>query len=192
MFRTASERAGRAFLNVGEHERILLVLGGSQGAAEVNDLVGETLSTLTLTYVVVHQTGAVSPPPETPSARYKPYAYFGDELPHLLAAAELVLGRSGAGTLWECAAAGKPMLLIPLRGSGTRGDQVENARFFEKAGAAVVLAEADIKPETFVAAVRSLAGDEAKRNAMAAAAARLGGLDSANSIADSIRQEAAS
>jgi UDP-N-acetylglucosamine--N-acetylmuramyl-(pentapeptide) pyrophosphoryl-undecaprenol N-acetylglucosamine transferase len=66
-----------------------------------------------------------------------PYAYFRDEIPHVIAAAELVLCRSGAGTIWECKYLNKPMVLIPFRGSGTRGDQVENARIFQDAGAAI-------------------------------------------------------
>jgi UDP-N-acetylglucosamine--N-acetylmuramyl-(pentapeptide) pyrophosphoryl-undecaprenol N-acetylglucosamine transferase len=110
-----------------------------------------------------------------------------EEMPHVLAAAELVLGRSGAGTLWECAALGKPLVLIPLTGSGTRGDQVENARYFEKAGAAVVLSgpagggplSAEVLGETLV----SLAEDEAARTSMAAASARIGTGDSADRIA---------
>jgi UDP-N-acetylglucosamine--N-acetylmuramyl-(pentapeptide) pyrophosphoryl-undecaprenol N-acetylglucosamine transferase len=60
-------------------------------------------------------------------------------MPQVLAAADLVLSRSGAGTVWENATLGKPLVLLPLRGRGTRGDQVENAEFFERAGAALVL-----------------------------------------------------
>ena len=94
-------------------------------------------------------------------------------MPHVLAAAELVLGRSGAGTVWECAAQGKPMVLIPLSGN-SRGDQVENARFFEKAGAAVCLTGADLNAENFVRVISTLAEDSNKRNAMAEASRKIG------------------
>jgi UDP-N-acetylglucosamine--N-acetylmuramyl-(pentapeptide) pyrophosphoryl-undecaprenol N-acetylglucosamine transferase len=107
-------------------------------------------------------------------------------MPQVLAAAEVVLGRSGAGTVWESAACGLPMVLVPLSGSGTRGDQVENARFFEKAGAAVVLLGADANLENLVSAVRAIAGDDEKRAAMAAAAVRLGKADGAALIAEAI------
>jgi UDP-N-acetylglucosamine--N-acetylmuramyl-(pentapeptide) pyrophosphoryl-undecaprenol N-acetylglucosamine transferase len=103
-------------------------------------------------------------------------------MPHVLAAAELVLGRSGAGTVWEAAATGKPMILIPLSGSGTRGDQVENARFFEQAGAAVVLPGGENLSPT----VDELAEDTGRREAMAKAAARIGTLDGAAIIGDSV------
>jgi UDP-N-acetylglucosamine--N-acetylmuramyl-(pentapeptide) pyrophosphoryl-undecaprenol N-acetylglucosamine transferase len=178
-FRGADPGKGRAFLGIGPHERVLLVLGGSQGAREINRLVRDSLPELTGPYVVVHQTGGGW---EAPAAgRYLPYPYFKGEMPHILAAAELVLGRSGAGALWECAALGRPMVLIPLRGSGTRGDQVENARYFEEAGAAVVLQGEAVSAlgET----VRSLAADGERRAAMSRASAAIGAADSAGLIA---------
>ena len=137
VFRNADPEKGRAFLDADKNQKILLVLGGSQGALELNELVTECLEQLTKNYLVVHQYGANWTPKDALS--YKPYPYIKDEMPHVLAAANLVLARSGAGTVWESAVAGKPMILLPLAGIGTRGDQLENARFFEKAGAAIVL-----------------------------------------------------
>jgi UDP-N-acetylglucosamine--N-acetylmuramyl-(pentapeptide) pyrophosphoryl-undecaprenol N-acetylglucosamine transferase len=165
-FALADAARGRAFLGIPQGEPILLVLGGSSGSKEINSLVRECLPALTRHYTVVHQTGAQYEEPFEAAERYKPYAYFNDEMPHVIAAAELVLCRSGAGTVWECAGLKKPMILIPLRGSGTRGDQVENARLFEKAGAAVSLAD-DPSPEKVSALVAALAGDKERREAMA-------------------------
>jgi UDP-N-acetylglucosamine--N-acetylmuramyl-(pentapeptide) pyrophosphoryl-undecaprenol N-acetylglucosamine transferase len=182
-FRDADPDKGRAFLGLGPRDRILLVLGGSQGAREINELVRESLPELTGPYVVVHQTGpGWEPPASVKAERYRPYPYFKGEMPHVLAAAELVLGRSGAGTLWECAALGRPMVLIPLRGSGTRGDQVENARYFEKAAAAVVL-QGDAGAAALGETIRSLAADGDRRATMARAAAALGAADSIALIA---------
>ena len=169
-FAAADSAKGRAFLGLAPGERVLLVLGGSLGSREINDLVRAALPELTRHYTVVHQTGEHDAPgdarglSETPIERYKPYAYFGDEIPHVIAAAELVLCRSGAGTIWECASLRKPMVLIPLRGSGTRGDQVENARLFQKAGAALCFTDNSI--EGLSALIASLAGDAARREAM--------------------------
>jgi UDP-N-acetylglucosamine--N-acetylmuramyl-(pentapeptide) pyrophosphoryl-undecaprenol N-acetylglucosamine transferase len=185
-FRSADPERGRAFLGLGRKDRILLVLGGSQGAGEINELVWKSRGELARWYTVVHQTGPGKTGGPEAGNRYRPYPYIHKELPHILAAAELVLGRSGAGTVWESAAAGVPMVLIPLRGSGTRGDQVENARFFEKAGAALVLTE-DIKPQSLTLAVASIAEDEIKRKAMAAASRRIGEINGAALTADYIR-----
>jgi UDP-N-acetylglucosamine--N-acetylmuramyl-(pentapeptide) pyrophosphoryl-undecaprenol N-acetylglucosamine transferase len=181
-FHKADAARGRAFLGIAEGERVLLVLGGSQGAREVNELVRRCLGELTGPYIVVHQTGPHAPGDPVRSERYRPYPYFKEEMPQVIAASELVLGRSGAGTIWECAALGKPMVLIPLRGSGTRGDQVENALVFERAGAAAVLAGAGVSPETLAQTVLSIAENKERRAAMARSSAAIGALDGAASI----------
>jgi UDP-N-acetylglucosamine--N-acetylmuramyl-(pentapeptide) pyrophosphoryl-undecaprenol N-acetylglucosamine transferase len=183
-FRSADAARGRAFLGLGPQARVLLVLGGSQGAQEINDLVRAALPELTRYYMVVHQTGPAVAWDLPASERYKPYPYIKEEMPHLLAAAELVLSRSGAGTIWENAVLGKPMVLIPLCGSGTRGDQVENARFFETAGAALTLSGEAANPENIAKTVNSLAVDEQKRLRMSAASLKIGAGDGAARIAE--------
>ena len=189
-FRGANAEAGRRFLGLGPQSRILLVLGGSQGAKEINDLVRDSLAVLLEHYTVVHQYGPGLSAPEAAAApsgnRYIPLAYIGSEMPDVLAAAELVLGRSGAGTLWEAATLGKPLLLIPLCGAGTRGDQVENARHFARLGAAEVLQGGDATAENLLALVGKLAGDCELRERMARAAERIGSLDGSAIIGDSI------
>ena len=180
VFRSADAHKGRQFLNIDENSRIILVLGGSQGAAEINELIRAALPGLTEIYTVVHQTGPALEWEVKTSNRYKPFPYIKEELPHVMAAAEIVMGRSGAG-IWEWAVLGKPMLLIPLRGSGTRGDQVENARFFQEAGAAQVLGE-NPTPQEMMFAVASFAEDAEKREVMAAASAKIGDRDSVKII----------
>jgi UDP-N-acetylglucosamine--N-acetylmuramyl-(pentapeptide) pyrophosphoryl-undecaprenol N-acetylglucosamine transferase len=197
-FRAGDPALGRSFLGVGDGDRLLLVLGGSLGAKQLNELVRACLGELSRRYVVVHQTGpnatgnaAIGPNAgwDLPaSERYKPYPFIRAELPHVIAAAELVLCRSGAGTITECAAAGKPMALIPLSGSGTRGDQVENARCLEKAGAALVLA-GEVSAEALIQAISALAEDGERRKAMGEAAARFASADGAKIIAESIAEK---
>ena len=188
-FRSADPAKGRTFLGIKDEERILLVLGASQGARQINELVRETLDELTKYYTVVHQVGPHTEWDIKAGEKYRPYPFFKEEMPHVLAAAELVLGRSGAGTLWECAALGRPMVLIPLSGSGTRWDQVENARFFENAGAAVSLTADILSPDSLISTIASIALDPAKRNRLAAASARLGAADGAKLIADTLMHE---
>jgi UDP-N-acetylglucosamine--N-acetylmuramyl-(pentapeptide) pyrophosphoryl-undecaprenol N-acetylglucosamine transferase len=188
-FKNADAQAGRVFAGVPAGEKILLVLGGSQGAVEINNLVQATLPELTKHYVVIHQTGSGhKAPPSTD--RYKTFQYIKEEMPSVLACADLVLGRSGAGTVWECATAGKPMILVPLAGAGTRGDQVENARFFEKTGAAKVIGPEYGGPEEKAAALKNavtlIAGDSALIESMAAASSDIGGADAARRIADAV------
>ena len=186
LFRSPDPVKGRAFLGVGQEEKILLVLGGSQGALEINALVRSTLGDLCRRYTVVHQFGPEREWDLRRGENYIPLPYINEEMPHVLAAAELVLGRSGAGTVWENAVIGKPMVLVPLSGSGTRGDQVENARFFEREGAAIVLTGADLTPERLSGIIDSLANDPSRMEAMAQSARRIGSLDGAAIIGDSI------
>ena len=187
VFRNADPAKGRAFLGLAPEERILLVLGGSQGAKEINDLVCACLDDLRRYYTVVHQTGPDHALNLAREKGYIPLPYINEEMPHVLAAAELVLGRSGAGTVWEAAVSGKPMILIPLSGSGTRGDQVENARFFERAGAAVVMLGGGMETgENLSRTINELAENTNKRETMAKAAARIGCLDGAAIIGDAI------
>ncbi|QQO08232.1 undecaprenyldiphospho-muramoylpentapeptide beta-N-acetylglucosaminyltransferase [Breznakiella homolactica] len=185
-FRTADAGRGRAFLGIGGDRPVLLVLGGSQGALEINELVKKCLPSLTETFTVVHQTGSSWDGAPGGSEWYKPHAYIGEEMPDVLAAADLVLGRSGAGTVWECATEGKPMVLIPLRGSGTRGDQVENAEVFRKAGAALVLDGGDINEKKLESLLLNLGRDTEKLHSMAAASAAMGRTDAARIVSDAI------
>jgi UDP-N-acetylglucosamine--N-acetylmuramyl-(pentapeptide) pyrophosphoryl-undecaprenol N-acetylglucosamine transferase len=186
VFRSADPAKGRAFLELNSDARILLVLGGSQGAKEINELVRESMQELTECYTVVHQTGPSLTWDIPASQKYKPFPYIKDEMPHVMAAAEIVMGRSGAG-VWEWAVLAKPMLLIPLKGSGTRGDQVENARFFQNEGAAYVLD--DVNPKTLTDAVKTLSSDVEKRKKMAAASAKIGESDGAKQIADFLSEK---
>ncbi len=145
-FYTADGNKGLDYLGINKnHDKpILLVLGGSLGAKQVNELVVSNLDWLKERFVVVHQTGKAFAE-ENPSImtsgddNYKPFAFIYSEMPSVIKCADVILSRSGANSLWECAVCGKPMLLIPLCGSGTRGDQVDNAEYFESRNAAFSL-----------------------------------------------------
>ena len=194
-FAHADPKKGFSFLGLKEDEKILLVLGGSQGSRELNNLVSQSLPELSRYYTVVHQYGEANTA-DTASAgaqgkAYLPFAYLGEELPHIIAASELVLCRSGAGTIWECKNLNKAMVLVPLRGSGTRGDQVENARLFEKRGAAIcfipdsdVHSQGGVDTEKFTQLIALLAEDPQRRKAMEEAKIMEG--DAAQFIAEEI------
>ncbi|MCF7927735.1 MAG: UDP-N-acetylglucosamine--N-acetylmuramyl-(pentapeptide) pyrophosphoryl-undecaprenol N-acetylglucosamine transferase [Spirochaetales bacterium] len=151
----ADSAAGRRYLGVSREEPILLVIGGSQGAEKMNMLVLEALPLLLPRWIVVHQTGKPIPVPSSiDTKRYISRPFWTSEFPSILAAADLVVSRSGAGALWEFAALGKASYLLPLSGSGTRGDQVRNAAFFRGQGAAAGPGLKDTDPG------RSGTGDE--------------------------------
>ncbi|MFH2116338.1 MAG: undecaprenyldiphospho-muramoylpentapeptide beta-N-acetylglucosaminyltransferase [Spirochaetota bacterium] len=176
---------GRAWLGFDKNLPIILVLGGSQGARQLNELTAALLPEMDKTARIAHQTGPDNAPCRVDDEFYKGFEFVHSELPNLMAAADLVIGRAGAGTIAECAAAGKPMVLVPLTGA-TRGDQIENARLLEREGAALVFEGDEASPDAILAALRPLLVDEGRRSAMAAAARKVVGSDAAGKIVDAI------
>jgi UDP-N-acetylglucosamine--N-acetylmuramyl-(pentapeptide) pyrophosphoryl-undecaprenol N-acetylglucosamine transferase len=174
---------GRAWLGFDDFLPVVLVLGGSQGAVQVNGLLEAVLPSLPGKVRVAHQTGPGNPPCQAADNSYKGFDFIGEELPDVLAAADMIVGRAGAGTVWEGAASGVPMVLIPLAGSGSRGDQVENAGMLADAGAAVSLAGSDANPERLRAEILRLAGSADARAEMAAKARGMARPDAAKVIA---------
>lgn len=188
---------GRKFLGIPEDNKkpVLLVIGGSLGALQINNLVTESLEELKKNFIVVHQTGKAfaEAHPEIMSSgneNYKPYAFIYGEMVSVLQAADVVLSRAGANSLSECAVCAKPMVLIPLCGSGTRGDQVDNARYFEEKGAAVVLAGPEATKENLLSKVLEFT-DESRRAEMSVRCAELyGSKRPVKVIAEKVLEEA--
>jgi len=153
---------GLSMLEFVAEKPVLFVLGGSQGAQEVNDIVLSSLSLLVPLVQIVHQTGRANfdevkaKIPDDPDVRraYRPLPYIGSEIADIYAASTIIAGRAGAGAIWEAASLGKPMILIPLSGSGTRGDQVENAAIAARSGIATVLQGPNIPSDLFADAVK--------------------------------------
>ena len=148
VFYNTDTKKGRAFLKISENatKPVLLVLGGSSGARQINELVYDNIDFLCENYIVVHQTGLLNSDDnrakefsEKYPDLYKPYNFIYQEMPDVVSCADVILSRAGANSIWEAAVLKKPMVLVPLCGSGTRGDQVDNAEFFKNKGAAEVL-----------------------------------------------------
>ena len=181
--RQADREEGRRIAGLGPEDKrpLIVVIGGSQGAREVNDLIFGTLDSLLGTAAVAHQTGEGNPIVSDRDG-YLSRPFFSRELPHLLAAADLAVGRSGAGSVWEFAATGTPAVFVPLRGGATRGDQILNAELAEGSGMAVVLPEGS-GPEDLGRLIRDLFAAPERLAAMKAAAAAYPAREAADRIA---------
>ncbi|WP_086724330.1 UDP-N-acetylglucosamine--N-acetylmuramyl-(pentapeptide) pyrophosphoryl-undecaprenol N-acetylglucosamine transferase, partial [Streptomyces carpinensis] len=123
------------------------VTGGVQGARQINELVAEALPWLLQQANVVHQCGPANEAglraraaglPTELAARYHLTGFISSELPDVLTLADVVVSRSGAGTLAELTALGKPAVFVPLA-SSAGNEQAYNARHLEQAGAAIAL-----------------------------------------------------
>ena len=147
VFYNTNPQKGLEFLGIKETSKpVLLVLGGSSGARQINELVYDNIDFLTENFVVVHQTGLLNSDDNRSAVlsekygdSYKPYNFIYKEMPDVVSCADVILSRAGANSIWEAAVLHKPIVLVPLCGNGTRGDQVDNAEFFKSHGAAEVL-----------------------------------------------------
>jgi UDP-N-acetylglucosamine--N-acetylmuramyl-(pentapeptide) pyrophosphoryl-undecaprenol N-acetylglucosamine transferase len=110
-------------------------------------------------------------------------APFFTDLPQRLAQTHLVISRSGAGTVAELAAIGRPSILVPLPGAIDQ-DQFANASVLAQAGGAILLRQSDFTPERLAAELTGLAAAPERLSAMAAAARGVGRLDAAERLAD--------
>lgn len=195
---SASRDAGREAFGVGPAQTMLLVFGGSLGAAHINEgvcrLKGELLSREGL--VVVHSTGAdgyddtVSALALTPEegARWRVMPYISN-MGEALAAADLVLSRAGASSIAEIAALDVPSLLVPYP-YATADHQTTNARFLVDAGAAVLVPDEKIDEPVFSEELLGLVDDPARRERMREAARGLGQARAAAALADQVEAAA--
>jgi UDP-N-acetylglucosamine--N-acetylmuramyl-(pentapeptide) pyrophosphoryl-undecaprenol N-acetylglucosamine transferase len=135
----------------------LLVMGGGQGASKLNEVVRQSLVILTKHYQIIHLCGpnkvdtALSDYPN-----YRQFDYADDELPDLLAASDIIVSRAGANSLYEILALKKPHVLVPLSARISRGDQIENAAYFEKQGVSVVVDDDLLTAERLINAIKTV------------------------------------
>jgi UDP-N-acetylglucosamine--N-acetylmuramyl-(pentapeptide) pyrophosphoryl-undecaprenol N-acetylglucosamine transferase len=161
---------------------VLLVFGGSQGARSLNELVVESFGAAGP--AVLHLTGerdfaALAQQVSRTDYRLIPFL---PDFGAAIAAADLVLARAG-GSVWELAAGGVPAILVPYP-FATGDHQTKNARYFEEAGAAVVVPEADLGRVPDLA--RSLLGDPERLADMGAAMRRIARPNAADEIAEEL------
>lgn len=148
---------GRSFCGFNLDKPCLLIVGGSQGAEALNSCVRLALETLCQQYQVIHLCGRGKTDLSLAHhADYRQFEYVDKEMGDLLAAADMVVSRSGANALYELLALHKPHLLIPLSQRVSRGDQVQNARYFQQQGISTVINEEDLTVEMFIDAVDTL------------------------------------
>lgn len=136
---------------------VILVIGGSLGAVAVNNAVRETLPELLKDFQIIHLCGKGKMDESLKDVEgYCQFEYIKNELRNLFALADIVISRAGANAICELLALHKPNLLIPLSANASRGDQILNARSFERQGFSLVLEEEQLTKETLLNAVKTL------------------------------------
>lgn len=134
--------AARKKLGFDSKKPVIMVIGGSLGSVAVNGLVRQSLPKLLKKYQVLHICGRGNVDETLNDLKgYKQFAYVNEDLKDFFALADLVISRAGANAICEILALHKPNILIPLGGSASRGDQVLNAKSFQRQGFSEVLME---------------------------------------------------
>ena len=124
---------------------VILVIGGSLGSVVVNKAVREALPDLLKDFQIIHLCGKGKMDESLSGTKgYCQFEYIKDELRDIFALADVVISRAGANAICELLALRKPNLLIPLSAKASRGDQILNARSFERQGFSLVLEEEEL------------------------------------------------
>jgi UDP-N-acetylglucosamine--N-acetylmuramyl-(pentapeptide) pyrophosphoryl-undecaprenol N-acetylglucosamine transferase len=174
---------GREICDFIDTKPVVLVSGGSQGAESINRTVRAGLDRILTQFNLCHicgQGGLDVTLEARPS--YKQFEYVDEELPDLLAMADIVVTRAGATTIFELLKLRKPNLLIPLTLGQSRGDQILNARSFEQRGFSHVLMEEDLNVNSLVEAIKKTLADRRSLVEAMGAAESVNGTDKVISI----------
>ena len=192
----ADRNPARARFGIGHEERVLLVVGGSQGARSVNFAAVEAFAEREgRDFRVLHLSGTrdyaalrerLDAAPFTDGYELIEYE---PNLGDVLAASDLILGRSG-GSIFEFTAAGRPAVLVPFP-YATADHQRANARWMERAGAAEIVEDDALDPAALLAEGKGILGDPTRLEKMASAARALAKPDAARTIADQVLEAAA-
>ncbi|MBP5332515.1 MAG: undecaprenyldiphospho-muramoylpentapeptide beta-N-acetylglucosaminyltransferase [Lachnospiraceae bacterium] len=156
-------RKGLEFCEFDGKKPVILVVGGSTGAAAINEAVRNLLPTLLMKFDVIHLCGkGKNDPSYDNTIGYKQFEYISKELKDLFAIADVIVSRAGANAVCEILALAKPNILIPLSAAASRGDQILNAESFEKQGYSYVLDEDKMTNETLLEAINEVYNDRDK------------------------------
>jgi UDP-N-acetylglucosamine--N-acetylmuramyl-(pentapeptide) pyrophosphoryl-undecaprenol N-acetylglucosamine transferase len=140
---------GRQLCDFHTQKPVIMVMGGSLGSQAINQAVRDSLPRLLSDFQIVHICGKGNISLAHEHTRgYKQFEYVSGELPDLMAMVDFVVSRAGATSIFEFLLLEKPMLLIPLSRSASRGDQILNAESFQKAGYADVLQEEELSADS--------------------------------------------
>ena len=130
---------------------VLLVIGGSQGSAVVNEAIRDALPELLKTFQIVHLCGKDKLDESLNHIEgYQQFEYLEKDLANIFAITDVCVSRAGANAICELLALHKPNLLIPLSANASRGDQILNAESFQHQGFSEVLTEKELAPSILI------------------------------------------
>lgn len=148
--------SGLQYAHLSANKPVIMVIGGSLGSVTVNTVVRSILKKLLEQFQVIHICGKGNLDESLiGTTGYVQYEYVDAPLKHLFAVADLVISRAGANSICEILALRKPNILIPLSAAASRGDQILNAKSFEKQGFSTLLEEESLNEDSLYQAIVS-------------------------------------
>jgi UDP-N-acetylglucosamine--N-acetylmuramyl-(pentapeptide) pyrophosphoryl-undecaprenol N-acetylglucosamine transferase len=194
----------KKYLGFDEKLPLILVLGGSQGAAIINNFIVNNLESLIQEFQIYHQTGPANEKEikiltnqnlnalsESLKEHYRCVGFLDlNQIKNALAAADVVISRAGAGAIFEIAAFGKPSIIIPITESANN-HQLTNAYEYASTGAAIVVEEANFKLGIILRQIKNIVEDKFLQEEMSQAAKNFARPKAAQMIAEEILKLAA-
>lgn len=154
---SGNREAALQFCGLHEDKPVILIIGGSLGSVVINNVIRSILPELLKNYQIIHLCGKGKLDDSLKNLEgYVQFEYIQDELKDLLALSDFVISRAGANSICEFLALHKPNLLIPLSANASRGDQILNARSFERQGYSMVLEEEELTASALLSAIHKL------------------------------------
>lgn len=151
---SGSKNTALSLCKFSSEKPIILVVGGSSGSKFLNDTIRGLLDSFLKDYQIIHLCGKGNLDKSlNQKAGYIQFEYANQELRDMFAAADLVISRAGANSICELLALHKPNILIPLSAAASRGDQILNAKSFQKQGFSYVIEEEQLSADTLKKAV---------------------------------------
>lgn len=154
---SGDRKAALELCGLTDEKPVILIVGGSLGSVIVNNAVRAILPNLLKDFHVIHLCGKGKVDESLKNLNgYVQFEYLQQELKDIFALADVVISRAGANAICELLALHKPNLLIPLSANASRGDQILNARSFEKQGFSIVLEEEELNDSILLQTIQKL------------------------------------
>ncbi len=129
---------------------IIMVIGGSLGAKSLNEAIRNNLMQLLSKYQIIHICGKGQLIKDIDIKGYKQFDYVTDELKDFMAAADVVISRAGSNSIFELLSLYKPMILVPLSGASSRGEQMLNAKSFQSKGYCEIIKDDELSEDNLL------------------------------------------
>lgn len=190
-------KKARTFFDIVSARKVVLVIGGSQGAKKINDATAQILLKLISKYEVIHicgphqyedvKTEVAAIAGANLGGYYHLYPFLTEEIKFALTLADIVVSRAGASSVFEIASCGKPSILIPLS-TAAQDHQRKNAYEYAKAGGTIVIEEDNLTPNLLYSTIVSVLDDQTAIAKMSSGAAAFATKDASETIAKEILQ----